>query len=470
MGIKKTNKYIDLNQFAKDEKGRISWKNSVGIKADFFYYNERHTIEILGYESIKGGSLKVKIDNMSSEVIKIQKLKHLNFDKLFYKPEYRYEIGDTINNVLILDRMFIDYNNNGHKSKYYKCKCLIDGYEYVVKEYRLERSVGCPVCSGNRVLVGYNDLATTDPYVVDFLLDKEDAYKYTRGSHKCVWAICPFCGYKKFVKVEDLVYNEGFLCPRCSDGFSYPNKFAFNVFSQLHEQYISYDSEYSPDWAGRMRYDNHIILNNGKEIIVEMDGGFHYNDYGKRSAQNDKIKDDLAKEHGIDVIRINCFYNQVLNRFNLIKENFIKGLKQYFDLSNIDWNYANNAGTSNRIIEVVNYYNDNPFASKQEIANHFNLSPITIRNYLVSGEELGLCKYIKNDIDRRKASVPLSLYDAEGNFIGVYASDGQMAREFKNENFVHQSINYYSRTGKQYKGYVIERITWEEYENFKNIL
>lgn len=469
MSSVKANKYIDFNQFPKDEKGRISWKNSIGMTIEFFYYNEKHFMEILDCGKPNTDSIEIRIDDMAPEIVDIQKIRHLYFDYLFYKPNYFYNVGDVINNVEILEQLYIEseYKNQHRKTKHYKCKCLKDGYEYIILERDFQKCKGCPVCAGKRVLIGCNDLATTNPEIIKFLLDKEDGHRYTKGSQKSIWIICPYCGYKKSMKVEELVYNGGLLCPKCSDGLSYPNKFAFNVFEQLHEQYLSYDSEYSPDWAGRMRYDNHIILKDGQELVVEMDGGFHYNEYGKWTAQNDVIKDVLAEEHKIKVIRINCFYNQITNRFKLIKDNLIDGLKLYFDLSYIDWESANESGISNKLIDVVNYYNEHPFIPMHKIASHFHLSHCTIRNYIIAGEELGLCKYIKNDPNRSKTSVPLMLYKENGDYIDTYMSARQMANEFTDEKFVSEEIRKCSRLGKPYKGYIIKRITWDEYENIK---
>ena len=465
----KANKYIDLNQFPRDKNGNISWKDSVGMIVDFYYYNEKHTIKIIDYINLD--YVEIKIDDMPSEIVGTQKIRHLYFDYLFYKPNYIYNVGDIVNDVIVLEQLYMksERKNQKGKTKHYRCKCLKDGYEYIVLESELKNSKGCPVCAGKRVLVGYNDLATTNPEVIKFLLDKEDGYKYTKGSQKMIWVICPCCGYKKLIKVEDLVYNGGLSCPKCSDGLSYPNKFAFNVFEQLHEQYVSYDSEYSPDWAGRMRYDNHIVLKDGRELIVEMDGGFHYNEYGKWAAQNDAIKDSLAKEHRIKVIRVNCFYNQIANRFKLIKDNFVSNLEQYFDLSNVDWESADNAGVSNKLIEVVNYYNEHPFMPMHKIVSHFHLSHCTIRNYIIAGEELGLCRYIKNDPNRSKTSIPLALYNNNGDYIGVYISARQMANEFTDGGFVSGTISYCARLGKPYRGYIIKPITWSEYESMQNI-
>lgn len=466
---KNINKQIDFNQFPLNKSGHIIWKESIGLIVDFFYHGEKHTIKILDCGKPDKDHVEISIDGTVSKVVNTQKIRNLAFDDLLYKPDYFYNIGDIVNGVMILEQLHIQKSNEkGSRTKHYKCRCLIDGYEYVVAEKELRNGRKCPQCVGKILIVGYNDLATTDPDIIKFLLDKEDGQRYTRCSHKQVWVICPFCGHKKFMRVEELVLNGGLSCPRCSDGLSYPNKFAYNVFKQLFGQYKEYDSEYTPDWLGQMRYDNHIVLKDGQEIVVEMDGGFHYNEFGKFAAQNDAIKDALANEHNIKVIRVNCFYSRITERFELVKNGLIEAIKCYFDLSRIDWNAANEAGISSRLIEAVNYYNKYPFMSNQQIADHFHVNVVTIRHYLTVGEKIGLCTYNRHDPNRCKTSIPLILYDSNYNFVGTFISARHMAEVMADKGFCRGSINECSRLGKPYKGYIIKQITWEEYEQYQN--
>lgn len=118
----------------------------------------------------------------------------MNKNIINHIPNYIYNIGDVVNNSIILEQLYIKENNgNDYRRKHYKCKCLKDGYEYIFKESELKRGKKCPRCIC---------FATTDPNVVKFLLDKEDGYKYTRGSNKHIWVVCPFCGHKKLIKIE----------------------------------------------------------------------------------------------------------------------------------------------------------------------------------------------------------------------------------------------------------------------------
>lgn len=90
----KQDKYIDLNQFVH-KNGKISWDDSIGIVAEFFYNGERHEVEIL--EKIKKDYFKIRVDDVVLEKAHRDKIKKLMFSKLFYKPNYFYDVGDTVN-------------------------------------------------------------------------------------------------------------------------------------------------------------------------------------------------------------------------------------------------------------------------------------------------------------------------------------------------------------------------------------
>lgn len=398
MNNTKINKYMDFNQFPHDKRGYISWKDSVGITANFFYNEEMHVITIIDYGNPDNLHITVQIDDMPYKTVYIKKIKNLAFEDLFYKREYYYDIGENVNNVIILEQTIKKVTNNkelrGYSNiKAYKVRCTADGYEYVVAESELRNGHGCPVCSGNIVVKGINDLATTNPDVIKYLYDKEDAYIYSKGSGKYIWVKCIYCGYKKRIKVNDLTKSGYFGCQKCNDRMSYPNKFAHELFSQLRDQYLYYDIEYTPSWAGRFKYDNYIELTNGIKMFVEMDGHLHYRDNETKVAENDELKNRLAIKHNITMIRIDCNYSDYLKRYEYIKNNVIKMISPFFDLTNVDWDKCNKAGLSNKVIEVVEYYNQYKYMSISQIANMFNYAESTIRNYLTIGNKLGLCDY-----------------------------------------------------------------------------
>ena len=460
----KQDKYIDLMQFPHNGKGQISWKDSVGTVAEFFYNGERHELEIL--ERINKNHLKIRVDDIVIEKAHPDKITKLMFKNLFYKPNYDYDVGATINNLVILEQCIV--KRNGVNAKAYRVKCLVDGYEFVSNEINLRNGHGCPVCSSTIVVKGINDIATTDPRLAKLFVDKNDTYKYSRKSDAEVIVECPNCHCRKTMKISQLTLLGHVSCNMCSDGVSYPNKFAHELFSQLSGQYIEYKYEYSPDWAKTYFYDNYIKLYDGREIVVEMDGGFHYKDgyYKNFKPTNDAAKDELCKENDIIMIRINCDYIQVDSRFEYIKTNTEHSLNSYFDLSHVDWDKCDVAGNSSLFKQVINYYNHNKKVSLHDIASHFDINIETLYRYLRSAERLGMCTYIRNDQNRINNSQPIAMYTLDGDLIGIYKSTRIIEESFPEKDFRRESIRQNMHMNKPYKGYVFKPASYEEYLAF----
>lgn len=463
----KQDKYIDLNQFVH-KNDKISWADNIGAIVEFFYNGERHELEIL--ENVKKDYFKIRVDDTILDKAHITKITKLMFDNMFYKPDYLYSVGDIVNELLILERCTKERNTSQGSgvvnAKSYKVKCIKDEYEFISDEYNLRCGHGCPVCSNTIVVKGINDVATTDPDLTVLFADIEDAYKYSRSSETRVKVACPYCGHIKNMRVAELSKYGYVTCDKCSDGISYPNKFAHELFNQLENQYLYYEYEYSPDWAGEFRYDNYIKLKDGEEIIVEMDGGYHYVKSNKVICVNDTEKNRLCAEHGIEMIRIDCNYAKTHERYQYVKSNAIDSLSSYFDLTNVDWDKCNEIGISNYLFEVVEYYRNNPKLGLDDIAKHFKISMGTMYSYLHIGEELGLCTYVRADSNRIKNSKPVSIMDLDGNLIGIYKSAKVIEELFPEKGFKHRSIRKYATNGRPYKGYMFKFVSFEEYQKF----
>lgn len=77
-----------------------------------------------------------------------------------------------------------------------------------------KNSTGCPVCSGKKVVVGYNSLADTDPEIAKLCANPDDAFKYTRASNKKILWKCEH-GHTWTAPIARLtVEKRG--CPVCS--------------------------------------------------------------------------------------------------------------------------------------------------------------------------------------------------------------------------------------------------------------
>lgn len=78
--------------------------------------------------------------------------------------------------------------------------------------------------------------------MIKYLVDKEDAYKYSIGTNKKIKMKCPYCGYEKELPIN-YIKKLGFPCNICGDGNKYPNKFMSNL---LREANVDFIPEFSP--------------------------------------------------------------------------------------------------------------------------------------------------------------------------------------------------------------------------------
>ena len=105
-----------------------------------------------------------------------------------------------------------------HSQKRYYWKCSL-GHSWLTKVATRTHGRGCPICSGNVVLEGFNDLATTHPDIAaqwhPTLNGSLLPTQVSKGHHNKVWFKCPVCGNA----FETLIPNKikGFGgCPFCS--------------------------------------------------------------------------------------------------------------------------------------------------------------------------------------------------------------------------------------------------------------
>lgn len=281
----------------------------------------------------------------------------------------------------------ISYGSEGINGKGYWLKCL-DNHKHISEIKNIkgftggrENSLKCNQC---------NTVAVTHSKFTKYFVNKDDADKYSYGSKIKAQMQCLDCGYKKYMTIRQLI-NYNFTCQKCGDGFSYPNKIGFNALEQLG---INFETEYNPDWIKPKRYDFYFKLNN-KKYILEMDGNFHYEDnlmngQTKENSQKiDILKDKLANEHDIEVIRIDCIKSEL----EFIKQKLLDSkLNKLLDLSNINWLKLEEFALSNRVKEACNLWSKG-IKNAIEIARIMKISKRTSIIYLKQGTKLGWCSY-----------------------------------------------------------------------------
>lgn len=304
----------------------------------------------------------------------------------------RREHSDFVNMVKNINPNIEIISTYVRSSDTIKCRCLIDGYEWDAWPSHLLRGHGCPVCNGNKLFVGHNDIATIRPDLVKYFKCQDDAKIFTQYSNKYADLICPYCGYEKTMLVGHLS-KTGFACPICSDGISYPNKFIRYFLRQLPIENL--ECEYHSNWTKSYLYDTYFEYN-GEKYIVEADGLQHFIDTSSlwpssdKTKQIDYIKTQLAIDNGVVVIRIDCRKSNM----NFIKNNILNScLAQIFDLSHIDWLLCENNARSSFVYEICSYYSKSKNKTLKEISDYFDLSKPTVSKYLHAGTEIGICNY-----------------------------------------------------------------------------
>lgn len=299
---------------------------------------------------------------------------------------------------------------------------------------------GCPYCSNRKVLIGFNDLWTTNPDIAVLLKNPEHGYLYVSGSNKCDDFECPNCHHVVKKQIQHMC-TRGFTCNCCGDGVSYPNKFARALLKQIKCEQVFF--EWSPDWLKPYKYDNYFVYN-GKQYVLEMDGnrGHGNNDsyeYIRKSGMSgrdlDNYKDSLAIQHNIYVIRIDCAYHDTYKRDEYIINNiFNSDLAHMIDLLQINWYECNVFAESSMVVSVSKLYNDG--LSVWQIAEYFNISRTTVKNWLKRGEKLGLNSYTISDSRERgrqtrkdiRRNISVNQYTLNGDFIRHFVSLGEAGR------------------------------------------
>lgn len=317
----------------------------------------------------------------------------------------------------------------------------------------------------------------TNPELAKYFVNTDDTYKYSAHSGKAVPMKCPRCGAIKIQIIEHLT-DRGFSCPCCSDGVSWPNKFMCNILQQLNVYFIREVTKNHQgfEWVKNYQYDFYLEIKNQK-YLIEMDGAFHFIDAFRPYEQSyriDKNKDDLAQQHGIEVIRLNCHYKDLADRFDFVKNNILNSkLRNILNLAIVDWSMADKFAVNSYIVATADMWNSG-IHDKKQIANSLKLSVDVIKKYLIISEQIGICQYNKkmdkevwyNNL-RTKNSKPVMLFK-DNVTLDVFSSASELDRcsvDVCGKHLMKQHISEVCRGERvQTGGYTMKYITREEYE------
>lgn len=280
-------------------------------------------------------------------------------------------------------------------------------WDAVIHSRTRENHCSCPYCSGHKILKGFNDMWTTNPDLASLLANPDDGYKYMQRSHQKVDWKCLECGNVIKNKSIDSINIRSFSCV-CSDSISFGEKF---IYYLLKDNNIKFKFDEPQEWSGRKRYD-FFFESKGKTYIIEVHGGQHYKEsfsFNHNRAktleieqENDKFKEELAKENGIEnYIIIDARESTVVWISNSILNSDIVNI---IDCKDVDFEKIGRLSSRSLIKIVCDLWNSRAL-TMAELVEKVNVSNSTVISYLKRGTEIGWCDYVSGN---RKPVVQLS--------------------------------------------------------------
>ena len=320
------------------------------------------------------------------------------------------------------------------------------------------------------------------PYVDDFYTVHKDLLIYLESPESTIGEatynrkkyvmICPECHIGKVkTTLAQLVIN-GFSCPCCGNKGSYFNRFGHYMLTELNEDF---ESEKRFDWCKFPNYKNPKKIYSGvydfviesKKLIIEMDGGFHKTGTSTKSQDEvkyvDKMKTELAKLNGYRVIRIDCDYGIVKDRFRIFVNNLLNSeLKDIYSLDKLDLDKIDILANKNITKEVSEYWNQG--YTIPEIVNISTYCTSTVRTYLRKGAKIGWCNFEEGKSRSRGYKIKVLQDD---NLVGLFESKTKCAKYLREQyqiifdpDMIAKNIN---NKIDNYKGLNFIKISNEEF-------
>lgn len=365
-----------------------------------------------------------------------------------------------------------------------KCnKCGWDGKWIKDRDlFNKQYNYRCACCNDKVTVKGINDVATTNPELIKFFYNPEEACTITAGSNKKIKAKCPECGDNRLYVMKWIKRCGYYPCPKCGDGFSIPEKFVYAILQESKIDFIYHANSLYFPWCKNYIYDFYIPY---KNMIVEVNGIQHYEDnhfYNKGLEgikQIDTNKILLARDNGIS-----CYGFIPLTKTNyndLVKDIYESEVIEALgiDLNKIDLKKCFEKCLTSKVKEVCDYYNNHPDLMPREIGEIFHLCKATILKYLNRGTLYGWCNYSieVKEKHKRKEGIksphcsPIEVFK-DGNSLGIFESITNLERESEKLFGVKllAATIYSINKSKLYKGFTFKRLMkGEYYDRSKNI-
>ena len=263
---------------------------------------------------------------------------------------------------------------------------------------------GCAVCAG-QIATPETCIATTHPYLIDYFVNKDDAYKYKARSNQRADLKCPLCGTKKGNMLIESLTGRGFNCPSCGDKTSLPERYMYNLLMQMEEEFTTQEIF---SWSKNKRYDFYLEQYN---LIIETHGSQHYDNHNfshmggktlREEQENDLLKYNLAIKNGYNIICVDCRKSDT----EYIKNSILSSeLNEILDFTNVDWDRVDIDSYINSIIHKSSIL-WNEGKSTIEISDIVHRTQKVVARYLLKANKLNWCQY-NGDEDLKRRNIIL---------------------------------------------------------------
>lgn len=381
-----------------DTVSNFKWKNCIGYEFEYSFQGLTGNCTIVDVYCKRGHQTKLTLffeeynKNMDIHVLAFRDARFGGILRIHY---YKYNLGQVVKNKELLDA---DYN---HKNACvcYKYRCVFDDYIDWIPENKLSKSEGyCPVCLGQVIVPGVNDIVTTEPWMVKYFAGgAKEASLYARSSNKRIRVKCPDCGKEKYVIINSLYRNKTIYC-ECKDNMSFPEKYMMNFLNSLNIQYVYQCGKRTLDWLKtNHEYDFYIPE---MSLIIETHGAQHYNEKSQFSKwnslsdiqENDNYKRSLAIENGIQhYIEIDSSKSTGDWMKNSLLNSELPSLLSFTE-EDVDWLSIEMNSVKNKVKEICEYKNLNEDVTLADLAEQYFFTESTIKKYLDIGAKYGWCK------------------------------------------------------------------------------
>ena len=432
------------------------------IKGDGKYYCNECASELFSRENIRKARLK---NSKSFEFWCYNNLPEEEANNIMVRWDENKNIDINDN---VLTPKDVSYSSMGLDRKGYWFKCL-DHPEHAPEQKNIasfthghKGSIECNQC---------NTIAITNPELLKYLVNKDDALKFSAGSDKKILVKCQDCGFKKRIRPPQLI-KQGFSCPVCSDGISYSEKFIFNILEQIKIDFEFQLTKKVIDWCKDYKYDFYI---NKIDCIIETHGIQHYEknhywDSLEEVQENDQQKEFLAKNNNItNYIVLDCRNSELRWIKKSVMTSSLPQLLQFKE-EDIDWLECHEYACSSLVRDVCDLWNSG-IKSTSKIGNALKVDRHTVTKYLKHGMELEWCDY---DVEKVKKTNLISMRETNSKKIiclttnEVFNSSSEASKKYSidpssiskccKNNSINKTAGKYPGTG--------ERLTWMYYDEY----